>query len=109
MTATLAAVFVSSLLGSLHCVAMCGPLIGLSAGAHTLRLALVHSLSSISLAQLGRFDEAMTALQQAERLAERVRADDVVATVCGNQANVHMFEHRYDQAVALAERSVALH
>ncbi len=72
-------------------------------------LALVHSLSSISLAQLGRFDEAMTALQQAERLAERVRADDVVATVCGNQANVHMFEHRYDQALALAERSVTLH
>ncbi len=72
-------------------------------------LALVHSLSSISLAQTGRFDEAMTALQQAERLAERVRADDVVATVCGNQANVHMFEHRYDQALALAERSVSIH
>jgi hydrogenase-4 transcriptional activator len=72
-------------------------------------LALVHSLSSISLAQQGRFDEAMTALQHAERLAERVRADDVLATVCGNQANVHMFEHRYDQALALAERSVALH
>ncbi|MEQ1869606.1 MAG: sigma 54-interacting transcriptional regulator [Vicinamibacterales bacterium] len=72
-------------------------------------LALVHSLSSISLAQVGRFDEAMTALQQAEHLAERVRADDVVATVCGNQANVQMFEHRYDKALALAERSVSLH
>ncbi len=32
-------------------------------------LALVHSLSSISLAQLGRYDEAMAALRQAERLA----------------------------------------
>ncbi len=72
-------------------------------------LALVHSLSSISLAQLGRFDEAMAALQQAERLAERVRADDVLATVCGNQANVLMFEHRYDQALTLAERSVSIH
>lgn len=48
MTATLAAVFASSLLGSLHCVAMCGPLIGLSAGAHTLRLALVHSLGRLA-------------------------------------------------------------
>ena len=53
-------------------------------------LALVHSLSSISLAQLGRYDEAMTALRQAERLASLVQADDVLATVCGNQANVMM-------------------
>src|SRR5207253_3918091 len=37
-------------------------------------LALVHSLSSISLAQLGRYDEAMGALRQAERLASRVDA-----------------------------------
>ncbi len=72
-------------------------------------LALVHSLSSISLAQLGRYDEAMSALGQAERLASVVQADDVLATVCGNQANVMMLEHRYEQALALAERSVALH
>jgi hydrogenase-4 transcriptional activator len=72
-------------------------------------LALVHSLSSISLAQLGRYDEAMAALRQAERLAARVQADDVVATVVGNQANVLTFEHRYEQALTLAERSVALH
>jgi DNA-binding NtrC family response regulator/tetratricopeptide (TPR) repeat protein len=72
-------------------------------------LALVHSLSSISLAQLGRYDEAMTALRHAERLASLVQADDVLATVCGNQANVMMLEHRYEQALALAERSVALH
>jgi DNA-binding NtrC family response regulator/tetratricopeptide (TPR) repeat protein len=72
-------------------------------------LALVHSLSSISLAQLGRYEEAMTALRHAERLATAVGADDVVATVCGNQANVMMLEHRYEQALALAERSVSLH
>ena len=72
-------------------------------------LALVHSLSSISLAQLGRYDEAMGALRQAERLASVVHADDVLATVCGNQANVMMLQHRYEQALALAERSVALH
>jgi DNA-binding NtrC family response regulator/tetratricopeptide (TPR) repeat protein len=72
-------------------------------------LALVHSLSSISLAQLGRYEEAMAALGQAERLAARVHADDVLATVCGNQANVMMLQHRYEQALALAERSVSLH
>jgi DNA-binding NtrC family response regulator/tetratricopeptide (TPR) repeat protein len=72
-------------------------------------LALVHSLSSIALAQLGRYDEAMGALRQAERLASVVQADDVLATVCGNQANVTMLQHRYEQALALAERSVSLH
>ncbi|MBI4485767.1 MAG: sigma 54-interacting transcriptional regulator [Acidobacteria bacterium] len=72
-------------------------------------LALVHSLSSIALAQIGRYDEAMAALRQAERLASLVHADDVLATVCGNQANVTMMQHRYEQALALAERSVSLH
>src|SRR4051812_44622759 len=72
-------------------------------------LALVHSLSSISLAQLGRYDEGMAALRQAERLASLVQAEDVLATVCGNQANVMMLQHRYEQALAPAERSVALH
>src|SRR5947207_11569864 len=51
----------------------------------------------------------MAALRQAERLAAMVQADDVLATVCGNQANVMMLEHRYEQALALAERSVSLH
>ncbi|HUK35752.1 MAG TPA: sigma 54-interacting transcriptional regulator [Vicinamibacterales bacterium] len=71
-------------------------------------LALVHSLSSILLAQVGEYDEAMSALRQAERLGTLVHADDVLATVCGNQAGVMMLEHRYEQALALAERSVAL-
>ena len=71
-------------------------------------LALVHSLSGVSLAQEGRLDEAMAALRQAERLALMVRAGDVVAIVCGNQANVAMMQHRHDHALALAERSVEL-
>ena len=50
----------------------------------------------------------MAALRQAERLAIVVQADDVLAIVCGNQANVAMMQHRYEQALALAERSVAL-
>ncbi len=72
-------------------------------------LALVHSLSGISLAQLGRCEEAMAALRQAERLASLVQANDVLATASGNQANVLMLEHRYEQALTLAERSVSLH
>jgi hydrogenase-4 transcriptional activator len=81
----------------------------LQAAGDRRHLALVHSLSSISLAQVGRYDEAMVALRQAERLASVVHADDVLATVCGNQANVMMMQHRYEQALALAERSVSLH
>jgi hydrogenase-4 transcriptional activator len=72
-------------------------------------LALVHQLSGVMLAQTGRYDEAVAALRQAERLAAALKADDVLATVCGNQANVALLRHRYDQALTLAERSVALH
>ena len=71
-------------------------------------LAQVHSLSATMLAQSGRCDEAATALRQAERLAQAVQADDVLATVYGNQAGVALIRHRYDQALALAERAVAL-
>ena len=80
----------------------------LHAAGDNRNLALVHSLSGVTLAQEGRLDEAMAALRQAERLALMVRAGDVVATVCGNQANVAMMQHRHDQALSLAERSVEL-
>jgi DNA-binding NtrC family response regulator/tetratricopeptide (TPR) repeat protein len=72
------------------------------------QLAMVHSLSGITLAQEGRLDEAMAALRQAERLALVVDAGDVLATICGNQANVALMQHRHDQALSLAERSVEL-
>ena len=62
----------------------------------------------MTLAQDGRLDEAMAALRHAERLALMVHAGDVVAIVCGNQANVAMMQHRHDQAMSLAERSVEL-
>ncbi len=71
-------------------------------------LAMVHSLSGVSLAQEGRLDEAIAALRQAERLAVIVEAGDVLATVCGNQANVALMQHRHEQALSLAERSVEL-
>jgi hydrogenase-4 transcriptional activator len=72
-------------------------------------LALVHCLSGVLLATEGRLEGAMAALRQAERLATIAQADDVVATVCGNQANVALLQHRHEQALALAERAVQLH
>ena len=72
-------------------------------------LALVHSLSAVLLAQSGRSDEASSALRQGERLAMTIGADDILAGIVHNQANVAMLRHHYDQALALAERSVSLH
>jgi uncharacterized protein len=46
MTALLATILVTSLAGSLHCLAMCGPLVGL-VGEHSLRLAVVHALGRL--------------------------------------------------------------
>ena len=72
-------------------------------------LALVHSLSAILLAQSGRTEEALASLRQAERLATTIQADDALALVLHNQANVALMRHRHDEARALAERSVAIH
>jgi DNA-binding NtrC family response regulator/tetratricopeptide (TPR) repeat protein len=72
-------------------------------------LALVHSLSAVLLAQAGRTDEATAALRQGERLAMAIPADDVLAGIVHNQANVALMQHRHEQALALAERSVGLH
>src|SRR5687767_11552440 len=72
-------------------------------------LALVHSLSAVLMAQAGRSDEATAALRQGERLAMAIHADDVLAGIVHNQANVALMRHRHDEALALAERSVALH
>jgi hydrogenase-4 transcriptional activator len=72
-------------------------------------LALVHSLSAVLLAQAGRVDEASAGLRQGERLAMAIPADDVLAGIVHNQANVALMRHRHDLALTLAERSVALH
>jgi DNA-binding NtrC family response regulator/tetratricopeptide (TPR) repeat protein len=72
-------------------------------------LALVHSLSAVLLAQNGRWEEATAALRQGERLALDIQADDVLAGILHNQANVALMLHHYDQALPLAQRSVSLH
>jgi sulfite exporter TauE/SafE len=46
--ALLPGMLVASLVGSVHCIAMCGPLVGLHGTARTLRLALVHALGRLT-------------------------------------------------------------
>ena len=72
-------------------------------------LAQVHSVSGVMFAQQGRYDDATAALRNAERLATALGAEDVLALTCMNQAAVAQLRRRYDQAIALAERAVALH
>jgi uncharacterized protein len=43
-----AGIVATSAVGSVHCVAMCGPLVGLHGGAASLRLAVVHSLGRLA-------------------------------------------------------------
>lgn len=46
--ALLAGIVATSIVGSVHCLAMCGPLVGLHGGARTMRLAAVHSLGRLT-------------------------------------------------------------
>ncbi len=47
MTGLAITVLVASLAGSLHCMAMCGPLVAMHGGAASLRLALVHGFGRL--------------------------------------------------------------
>lgn len=48
MTALAPAVLIASFLGSLHCVAMCGPLIGLAGGGRSFKFVLLHALGRVT-------------------------------------------------------------
>ena len=72
-------------------------------------LAQVHSASGVMFAQQGRYEDASAALRNAERLGAALGADDILALAYLNQANVAQVRRRYDQAILLAERAVALH
>lgn len=83
MTTLLSGILVASLLGSLHCVAMCGPLIGLASGTRSLRLALVHALGRlttyVSLGIAAGF--VGRAIDLAGRLGDVQRAATIIAGV----------------------------
>jgi len=80
--ALLAAIFVSSVAGSLHCIAMCGPLVGLHGGARSLRFAAIHALGRLTTyAVLGAIAGlAGRAIDLAGRLAA---AQHIAAIVAG--------------------------
>ncbi|CAN5423659.1 sulfite exporter TauE/SafE family protein [soil metagenome] len=81
MIAMLAGVAATSVLGSVHCVAMCGPLVGLQGGARSVRLAAVHSLGRLAtyLAIGALAGLAGSALDLAGRLGEVQRLATIVA------------------------------
>jgi sulfite exporter TauE/SafE len=78
---------VSSVAGSLHCVAMCGPLVGLHGGARSLRLALVHALGRLTTYALlgalaglvGRAVDVAGRLAAAQHVAALVAGGVIVA------------------------------
>jgi hydrogenase-4 transcriptional activator len=72
-------------------------------------LALVHRLSGVLLGQAGRTEEAATIFGQAERLARAIGAEDVLASIAHNHANLGLITRRLDDARIHAERSVALY
>jgi uncharacterized protein len=80
-TAALIGVLVASLAGSVHCLAMCGPLVGLHGGIKTARLALVHSLGRLATyVALGLMAGAVgRAVDLAGRLGHVQRAATIVA------------------------------
>jgi len=83
MTPLLGTIFVASLLGSLHCVAMCGPLIGLAGSARTLRLALLHAAGRLATyVVLGTLAGALgRAIDLAGRLGHVQRAATILAAL----------------------------
>jgi DNA-binding NtrC family response regulator/tetratricopeptide (TPR) repeat protein len=72
-------------------------------------LALVHRLSGVLLGQSGRIEEAAMTFGQAERLATAIRAEDVLASIAHNRANLGLLTRHLDEARDHAERSVALY
>lgn len=89
--ALLAGIVATSVVGSLHCVAMCGPLVGLHGGAKTTRLALVHSLGRLTTyAALGAIAGLVgSAVDLAGDLASVQRAATIVAALAMVAIGVH--------------------
>jgi sulfite exporter TauE/SafE len=81
MTAMLSAIFAASVAGSVHCIAMCGPLVGLHGGLRTLRLSALHALGRLATyATLGALAGGVgRALDVAGELAVVQRVATIVA------------------------------
>jgi sulfite exporter TauE/SafE len=81
--ALLSGVLAASIIGSVHCIAMCGPLVGLHGGARTLRLSLIHSLGRLlTYVTLGTLAGLVgSAIDLAGRLGNIQRAATVVGAI----------------------------
>ncbi len=81
--AVLGGIAATSVLGSVHCVAMCGPLVGLHGGARTVALAVVHALGRlITYATIGALAGLVgSALDLAGGFAQVQRAATIVAGI----------------------------
>jgi sulfite exporter TauE/SafE len=79
MTALWPAILVTSLAGSLHCLAMCGPLVGLHGGARSLRLALIHATGR--LATYAALGAAAGAVGRAVEVAGHLAAVQRIAAI----------------------------
>jgi uncharacterized protein len=79
--AWLAGIVAASLVGSLHCIAMCGPLVGLHGGIRTTRLALVHAAGRLATyATLGAIAGLVgSAVDLAGRVGDVQRAATLLA------------------------------
>lgn len=77
----LAGIVATSIVGSVHCVAMCGPLVGLHGGAKSVRLALVHAIGRMTTyVALGVVAGAVgSAIDVAGRVGNVQRAATIVA------------------------------
>ncbi len=95
--ALLSSVLVASLLGSVHCLAMCGPLVGLHGGAKTMRLAMLHSLGR--LATYVAFGALAGGIGSAVNLAGTVgnvqRAATVIAAIAIIALGAYQIVHVY--------------
>jgi sulfite exporter TauE/SafE len=89
----IAAIFLASLAGSVHCLAMCGPLVGLAGGVRTLPLAAWHALGRlVTYVALGA---GAAALGRAIDLAGRLVAAQRVAMIASGVAIVAMGVHGF--------------
>lgn len=79
----LAGIVATSAIGSIHCLAMCGPLVGLAGGTRTMRLAATHSLGRLATyTTLGVLAGVVgSAIDLAGRVGNLQRAATIVAGI----------------------------
>ncbi|MGN6103481.1 MAG: urease accessory protein UreH domain-containing protein, partial [Kofleriaceae bacterium] len=85
------AVFVSSLLGSVHCLAMCGPLVAVHGGSREPRTLLLHGLGRLtSYAALGVLAGVVgRAVDLAGRVGDVQRTAALLAAIAILGASAH--------------------